>query len=414
MVRLSPETKRADFLNVLAAQRRELALRICTDRPLRKPKTATQRRQLAALREEARLQISAQLDAQTRRAFRGRVAVELRLGLPGTERHDAGLPALVKAYIDLLKGPVVFDDARVEHLLVLRQPSTDTRTTVLARCLPVSVFAAEYDRAFRLLSELDTLPEPQPPLLDGQPVTWTWGLRRFDRYAREVVLEEERALSIVEELDLEEAKQLAEDPDTDVDLEIPSWLAELAGAEVRAGARAQLQRATAYARGEQISDLGFDIRDRPDGIPGWFREMREGAAAELVALDDRTPGCFVLPAPLERPAAADEPDWPALISQSFAERAQTRPWRHARFGGPLALDIALRGRAGRTMDLDNAAHQILREFERVFAPNEPAVTGYRSYRKPGPGDDVRVRVLPAVRLELLSRTMDDARALARR
>lgn len=174
MVRLSPETEHADFLNVLAAERRELAVTITSDRPLRKPRTATHSRQVAVLRGQARRQIDSQLDTQGRRAFRGRIAVELRLELPSGARHDAGLPALVKPYVDLLKGPVVFDDARVDHLLVLRQSAADERATVHVRCLPQSVFAAEYDRAFRRLSELATIPAPQPKFLDGQPVERTW------------------------------------------------------------------------------------------------------------------------------------------------------------------------------------------------------------------------------------------------
>jgi hypothetical protein len=413
MVRLSPETEHADFLNVLAAERRELAVKITSDRPLRKPRTATHSRQVAVLREQARQQIAVQLDAQGRRAFRGRIAVELNLGLPSGARHDVGLPALVKPYVDLLKGPVVFDDARVDHLLVLRRPAVGNGTTVLARCLPLSIFAAEYDRAFRRLAELQTIPEPQPKFLNGQPVKRTWGLDRFDRYAREISTEEERLLTLIEDLDRQEEEQLAESPDGDVDLDIPAGLAELADAEVRAGAREQLQRSTSLARGEELSDQGFDARDRPGDSPAWLEETRAQDAADLLELPDDAPGCFVLPAPLERTAAAGELDWPRLIAGVFMTRAGQRPWRDARFGGPLALDIALRGQAGRHTDLDNAAHQVLREFERAFAVNIPHVAGYRVYRRPAVVNDVRVRVLPAVRLELLSRAMDDARLLTR-
>ena len=413
MVRLSPETEHADFLNVLAAERRELAVKITSDRPLRKPRTATHSRQVAILREQARQQIVLQLDAQGRRAFRGRIAVELSLGLPGGARHDAGLPALVKPYVDLLKGPVVFDDARVDHLLVLRQPSAGDSAIVLARCLPLSIFAAEYDRAFRRLAELETIPEPQPKFVDGRPVTRTWGLDRFDRHTREIVEEEERLLALIEDLDCDEEEQLAEDPDGAVDLDIPPGLAEFADAEARAGTRHQLQRSTSYTRGEELADQGFDARDRPGSSPAWLQETRTRDAADLLELGDHAPGCFVLPAPLKRKTADGEPAWSQLIAAVFLERATQRPWRHARFGGPLALDIALRGRAGSHIDLDNAAHQVLREFERAFAANSPRIDGYRVYRRPAAMDDVRVRLLPAVRLKLLRRAMDDARALAR-
>lgn len=413
MVRLSTEIEHTDFLNVLAAQRRELRLTMATGRPLRHPKTATHRRQFAPLRAQVARQIDLQLDARGRRAFRGRIAVELLLGVPGSGRHDAGLPPLVKAYLDLLKGPVVFDDARIDHLLVLRQPVAGDRTVVLARCLPLSIHAAEYDRAFRLLSELGTIPAEPPRFLDGRPVDRIWGLDRFDRYAREVTDEEERVLALIDELDCEHDEQLADDPDSDVDLDIPRGFEEFADPEVRADAREHLLRATGLACGEELTDQGFDARDRPGKPPVWLEEARAQHGADLLELDDDAPGCFVLPAPPERSAAAGGANWARMIAGVFSQRAGWRPWRQARFGGPLALDIAFRGSAGRHSDLDNAARRVLREFERAFAANAPQVGGYRVYRRPAPIDDVRVRVLPAVRLELLSRAMDDARALAR-
>jgi hypothetical protein len=411
MVRLSPEIEHADSLNVLAAQRRELALTITTDRPLRKPRTATHRRQLATLRAQATRQIGLQLGTQGRRAFRGRISVELRLSLPTGPRHDAGLPALVKPYVDLLNGPVVFDDARVDHLLVLRQPATDDRATAHVRCLPLSMFQSDYDRAFRRLSELSTIPDRQPRFRDGKPVDRIWGLDHFDRYEREIAAENERLLALINDLDCEEAEHLAEDPDGDVELDIPHDLAELADADVRASARRHLQGSVFHARGDELADQGFDARDRPGDSPAWLEKTLAQDLADVADLGDDAPGCFVLPAPLERTVAAGEPDWPKLVADLFAARAGKRPWLGASFGGPLALDIALRGTAGRNTDLDNAARQILRAFERAFAANNPHLNGYRIYRRPAAIDDVRVRVLPAIRLDLLSRAMNDAREL---
>ena len=79
----------------------------------------------------------------------------------------------------------------------------------------------------------------------------------------------------------------------------------------------------------------------------------------------------------------------------------------------MALDIALRGRAGSHIDVDNVAHTILREFERVFAAARPEVAGYRVYRQPAAKNDVRVRLMPAVRLKMLGRSMERARELVR-
>lgn len=353
MVRLSDQTEHADFLNVLAAERRELALTITTATPLRKSRNSTQGRRIARLREQARSQIDEQLDAGARRRFRGHIAVELALSVPDARRYQAGLGPLVKAYLDVLKGPVVFDDADVDHLLVLRVPSQGAATVAVARCLPVSIFCADYDRAFRRLAEL-SLPEPEPRFLDGAPVERTWGLDRFDVDAHELHREDERVLALIEELDREEAAQLAEDPDGDVDLDVPGLLAELVDPDVRAEARSQLERSVAYGRGDLLSDRGFDARDRPGTSPSWLAATRARDAADVVALKDSGPGCFVLPAPAERRTPTGQPDWSAVIAAAFAQRASTLPWARARFGGPIALDIALRGRAAAHMDIDNA------------------------------------------------------------
>lgn len=412
MVRLTHQAEHADFLNVLAAERRELALTITTGTPLRKSRNSKQARRVARLREQARSQIDEQLDAVARRRFRRHIAVELQLSVPDSRRHDAGLGPLVKAYLDLLKGPVVFDDALVDHLLVLRLPSEGAATVVTARCLPVSIFAVDYDRAFRRLEEL-TLPEPEPRFLDGAPVKRTWGLDRFDAGARELHRYDGQVLALIEELDLEEEAQLADDPDGDIDLDVSGSLAELNDPEVRANARSHLERSVAYGRGDLLSDQGFDARDRPGTSPSWLAEARARDAADVIELDDSSPGCFILPAPLERKTPVGRPDWFALIAAVFAQRAYRSPWAGARFGGPIALDIALRGRAAAHMDVDNAARSILRAFQHEFGSTKPVVTGYRVYRQSSVLDDVRVRILPAVRLELLAQTMRDARELAR-
>ena len=232
---------------------------------------------------------------------------------------------------------------------------------------------------------------------------------------RELV-EESRLLALIEGLDAEYDEQIEDDPDADIDLDIPAGYEEFGDPSVRAGAREQLRHTVALARGEQLADQGFDARDRPGEPPDWLDRARMEGAAEVLELelelDDAAPGCFVLPRPPERSAAGGEPGWAQMIARVFAQRANDRPWRGARFGGPLALDIAFRGSAGRRSDLDNAARRVLREFERAFAANAPRVDGYRVYRRPAMTGDVRVRVMPAVRLELLSQAMDDARALA--
>jgi hypothetical protein len=173
-----------------------------------------------------------------------------------------------------------------------------------------------------------------------------------------------------------------------------------------------LERSVAYGCGDLLSDQGFDARDGPGTSPSWLAEARARDAADVIELDDSSPGCFILPAPLERKTPVGRPDWSALIAAVFAERAYRSPWVGARFG-PIALDIALRGRAAAHMYLDNAARSILRAFEHEFGSTKSVITGYRVYRQSGGLDDVRVRILPAVRLELLAQTMRDAHELAR-
>jgi hypothetical protein len=82
MVRLSRTTEQRDALNVLAAGRREIDVQLVTERPLRKPKSRAQVAWMERLRADAATQLGEQLDARTRRAFRGRIAVEMRVRMP--------------------------------------------------------------------------------------------------------------------------------------------------------------------------------------------------------------------------------------------------------------------------------------------------------------------------------------------
>ncbi len=82
-----------------------------------------------------------------------------------------------------------------------------------------------------------------------------------------------------------------------------------------------------------------------------------------------------------------------------------------RFGGPLALDVALRGKAGQHADVDNITRKILTAFNSAFKAADPVIRGYRAYRLGADTEDVRVRVMPTVRLEALVRAMQRARSV---
>jgi hypothetical protein len=420
VVQLSRQSEQRDALNILAADRRELTLKLRTERPLRKPQNPKQRKAVQRLRAEAAEQIADQLNSSARRTFRGRVAIELRLSVADTPAAPA-LATMVKDYVDLLVGSLVVDDSRVDHLLVLRETSSGDYAEATVRCLPLLIFAAEYDRAFRVLGQRgaiasvtpDRRDEPDAPFLDGAPNPhYRRGLAPFDSISRELLRHDEDVLDLLNWLDDEEQQQLAEDPDAWVSLDLPASYSEFADRETRDSTRAHLERSVAFARGDWLSDQGFDARDRPGPAPAWLDETLELDLADVARLPDAGPGCFLVPPPAERKTPHGEDSWEELVTRAIASQALRGPWSRARFRGPVVLDIALRGKAGRRNDVDNVAHKLLRTMHLVFGPDAPFM-GYRVYRQAWPTGDVRVRLMPEIRLEALSRAMDEARRVAR-
>jgi Holliday junction resolvase RusA-like endonuclease len=422
VVRLSPQTERDDALNVLAADRRELALQVHGEQPLRKPTTRAQKKRIEGLRAQAAVQIEEQLTAAARRAFRGRIAVELRVRV--TEgRGVPDLRKMVKDYVDLLVGSVVDDDSRVDHLLVLLDSATHEGVDVTVRCLPLSIFEAEFDRAFRTLDHgavMSTVTpegrtEAHAPFLDAAPnPSWRWGLRRFGRVDQDALARDEGLLDLLTSLNEDEDEQLAEDEDACVDLDIPAGYEEFADRFARDNMIDHLVEAIAVARGNWLVDQGFDARDRPGAFPAWLTETIELDAADVVLLSHEGPGCFVLPAPSNRRTRADERRWDDAVTREFASRLGYGPWAGARFVGDIALDIALRGNAGLHGDVDNFAHRIIGALEKAFDRHEPLrIRGYRIYRQRWHEDNVRVRLVPKIRLEALAASMDLAREAAR-
>lgn len=281
---------------------------------------------------------------------------------------------------------------------------------------PSKLLAADYDRAFRGLRQgaaaaLIEQPEPDPTEVLA-PANAVWGLAPFDETSRELLVWDESTLEVIKELDEQEAEQLAEDADAFVDLDIPSGYGEFADSEVRADTRRHLEASIARRKGDWMTDQGFDARDRAGRSPAWRNEAVELDAADVLALDDRDPGCFVLRAPPTRRTAMGATRWEDQIESIFAAARSGRR-TSLRFRGPLALDVALRGNAGKHVDVDNVARKILAAFCSAFADAEPRFAGYRAYRLDADTDDVRVRVMPAVRVEALARAMQHARAVLR-
>lgn len=418
MVVLSKRTEGVDALNVLAAERREFVFSVTTSELLRKPRTRHQVRRLALLRAEARRQVTEQLSDQARRSFRGRVAVQIRL-TSQTGRNEAGLGRVIKDYVDLLKGVVVFDDARIDHLLVRRESSTAGDAVAAVRCLPISVFAAEYDRAFKVLGERAVPRVSTARFRDGAPIAQMppWGLRRFDDFEQEALLDDERMLDDIRWVDQQEADAISDDPDgllCDLDLDLGSLPEEFADWQLRGRMRDELADSIAFRRGTWLTDHGFEAWDRAGAAPSWLEETVASDLADIEKLREDGPGCFFLSAPPTCPTASGEMRWPAQIEREFS-RGLTGGWLQSRFGGPVAFDIALRGHAGLHTDVDNLAHVVMAAFGRAFGPLDAPVGGYRVYRQLAASrSDIRVRLIPAIRLDVLAAAMDEARMIVRR
>jgi Holliday junction resolvase RusA-like endonuclease len=336
-MRISGETEAFDALQVLAARRREIPLTLITNRPLRKSKKMPKRHK-EALRREVAGQIEAQLRANRRRPFRGRVAVDLELGLP-VGRYEAEQRHVVKEYLDLLTGSVYSDDAVIDHLTV-SSSYREGPAEVTVRCHPVDLFAAGFDRSFRLGPELG-LHDP-----DAHPRTVPWGLRTFDRHDEENLRYEESLLEEIDRLDGEEEDAHEDDDDADFYPDISEVNRELADPDLRRRVGANLEENIGLAIGARLTDQGFDSHDRPGPPPAWLEEVAAGDLGDIEHLPRDHPGCFLLPVPPETGTKAGKPDWDETLRRCFRARAG-RPWRwgSARFGEPLILDVAVRGGA---------------------------------------------------------------------
>jgi hypothetical protein len=402
-MRLKGKTEAADALQVLATRRRELPLSLITERPLRKAPRMPKKTK-TTLREEVRGQIDEQLRKRRRRCFRGRVAVDLELLLP-RGRYEAEMAPVVKEYLDVLCGPVYADDAIIDHLMVTCSYTDEGVAKALVRCLPVDLFAAGFDRSFRVSRELG-LQDP-----DAHPSTQPWGLRGFDRHGEEVLRYEEAILAEVDRLDADEHAAFEEDEGEDFFPDVSEAYRELGDPQLRETLGPELEENIGLAIGRRLTDQGFDSRDRPGSPPGWLEEVVAGDLADVVRLPAAHPGCFTLPAPPERQRGSGELSWDRILRNWFEAKAgQPSHWELALFGEPVVLDIAVRGGAGPRHDLDNLAHRVGTAFRSAY-PAVGRLGGYRVYRV-GRGDaGLRVRVQPATRLELLRRALDEAQDL---
>lgn len=403
-MRLSGESEARDALQVLASRRRELPLTLETDRPLRKSKRMP-RRERERLQREVLEQISHQLKGRRRRAFRGHVAVDLELRLPAG-RHGAGIAPVVKAYLDVLGESAFYDDSVIDHLIVSCVRSPGAGATARIRCHPVNLFAASFDRSFRVAPELG-LHDP-----DAHPSTQPWGLRGFDRYDEEALGYEEGVLAVIERLDAEEEQAFEEDEDEDFYPEVGESDRELADPQLRESLGPELRRNIGHAIGRKLTNQGFDSRDRPGPPPGWLEEVIANDLGDVEHQSTAHPGCFTLPPPPEGRRKDGEPTWDLAVRRTFFARyGAPWEWGRALFGEPLALDIAVCGGVAPSHDLDNLAHRVMAAFSDVFRAAFPSMGGYRVYRVAQGMPEVRVRGIPVIRLQLLRDSLGQAEEL---
>jgi hypothetical protein len=96
---------------------------------------------------------------------------------------------------------------------------------------------------------------------------------------------------------------------------------------------------------------------------------------------------FLLSPPPDEKTSANAARWHDVVTELVSTRACGGDWIGARFQGAIALDIGLRGRAGRASDVDNVAHRILTAVQAAFA-EKPPILAYRVYRQTSSSDHV--------------------------
>lgn len=393
---LTPRSEELDFLNVLAANRREVRIELETNEPLRKPRPRQSYIQPAS--EQARQALDTQLLG--RAPFRGRVAVSLSVTLPRTFRQ-LGLKRVVKAHLDLLQGSVFADDRAVDHLQVHLRVADVPRAKADLICLPLTVFCNDFDRAFRLANELFV---ESPERGWGSP---------FDRHEHSMLGYDMGLLDVICDLDAQEDEQLEDDPDGCIDLDVPSGMAEFGNWEVRAATREHLEVSIPHARGRWLCDHGFDSHDRAGPEPTWQQEAQYLDTVDVLTLDDDGPGLIRLSPPPLRSTSCDEQKWGVRVQQEIRARLAEYSMTAVKFAGPVALDIAFCRGCGDHADLDNLASKVVAAFSEVLDRSALDLTSYRAYRLPASERGVRVRVLPEGRLLSLSEAMHRGRGVVR-
>jgi Holliday junction resolvase RusA-like endonuclease len=386
-----------DYLDAIAASfRRRLLLVIDTPELLRTPKNRAQASRQRECLEVARGQIREQMRQKRRRAARGEVSVEIQISALDISAPPAASTS-VKRYLDAMSGLVYRDDRQVAHLAVKRLAEDDPRwrddprerrgkpPSVMISVLPLRLYVADFDRAFRLHDS--TRPDDE------------YGREGQELWANDWSMADDARLDWLRN-DEREADACAG-----------------AYAEMGAELAAKLSRKFERQRTELESKLILHHRPRPEYRPGtrdqwkWDPEILEhlGPSFDPPIWMERhdMPGEFWLPLPPEVPGHAS---WTETISAEMSNHRARWPLLPDAFNTDLSLDIANLGAGANARDIDNLAHDVLRVFEKLYCRGRRGtVTGYRAYRSPSETPGVRVKVMTGARIQQLSDALEAAR-----
>jgi hypothetical protein len=150
-------------------------------------------------------------------------------------------------------------------------------------------------------------------------------------------------------------------------------------------------------------------RDHPAATPARYAEALSAFGVELDGGSDRweLPGRFWLP------LRSDETSWPQTVTEAMEQHRHEWTVLDRAFDRALALDIGAFGMTQPGRDIDNLAHQVLSEFERIYcAGSRGTVVSYRAYRRASTQPGIRVLVMAGERLMQISTLIEEARSAA--
>jgi Holliday junction resolvase RusA-like endonuclease len=418
-IRLSRAEPRRLYLDAVDAERRSLELHLESDELLRQSNNRAQKARMDAIRADLKAQVRTQLRRLRRRAFRGPVSVELDLHAVAVEQPSSSPPA-VKAYLDLLKGLVYEDDRSVCHLRVARHARDnplfreapedwlfrpDRRmphgppdgVAVRLRIMPLRVYTADYDRAFRLRDKI----------WEGDGFRSRWSDddgHQFWESGWQPIKDDDR----LDELRAEHREDLNDEgplygPGGLYDDE--SMLA------VRTSERQRRVREYRALRHKLLLDQRPQDYDRPGPRSELDELIWSGMGEDAKLLwhrDALMAGSFFLPLPPETSTGAN---WRDMVRDAMEEhRRKFAAIASEALDTGLALDISVRGAGTNRRDLDNLARDVLVPFEQLYCADERGtVVSYRVYEAEGPHDEVRVLVMTDSRLHQLEDVIAQAR-----